>query len=199
MNQELILQLAFLQGQQALLGAQAALVIFRRRRNRRIRSCWVRPWLSAERRLQFGHYDRLLAELRMEDQQSFFNFLRMPPEMFDELLNRVGPRIRKMDTHYRKALEPGMKLAITIRHLASGDKYPTLQYAFRVARNTICMIIPEVCQAIVDAYKGEVIPCPTTQDEWRHIADEFQTKWNVPHACGALTANMLHLGPSISG
>ena len=87
------------------------------------------------------------------------------------------PRIRKMDTHYRKALEPYMKLAITIRHLASGDKYPTLQYAFRVARNTICMIIPEVCQAIVDAYKGEVIPYPTTQDELRHIADEFQTKY----------------------
>ena len=33
----------------------------------------------------------------MEDQQSFFNFLRMPPEMFDELLNRVGPRIRRVD------------------------------------------------------------------------------------------------------
>ena len=119
MNQELILQLAFLQGQHALLGAQAALVIFRRRRNRRISSCWVRPWLSAERRLQFGHYDRLLVELRMEDQQSFFNFLRMPPEMFDELLNRVGPRIRKMDTHYRKALEPGMKLAIDTWHLVT--------------------------------------------------------------------------------
>ena len=82
----------------------------------------MRPWLSAERRLQFGHYDRLLAELRMEDQQSFFNFLKMPPEMFDELLNIIAPRIRKMDTNYRKALEPGMKLSITIRHLASGDK-----------------------------------------------------------------------------
>ena len=57
------------------------------------RSCWVRPWLSEERRLQFAHYDRL-----MEDQQSFFNFLRMPPEMFgDELLNKVGPRIRRVD------------------------------------------------------------------------------------------------------
>ena len=96
----------------------------------------MRLWLSAERRLQFGLYDKLLAELRMEDQQSFFNFLRMPPEMFGEQFNRVGPRIRKMDTHYRKALEPGMKLAITIRHLASGDKYPTLQYAFRVAAAT---------------------------------------------------------------
>ena len=56
-----------------------------------------------------------MAELRMEDQQSFFNILRMPPQMFDELLKRVGPRYHKMDTHYRKALEPGLKLAITIR------------------------------------------------------------------------------------
>ena len=33
----------------------------------------------------------------MEYQQSFFNFLKMPPEMFDELLNRVGSRIRRVD------------------------------------------------------------------------------------------------------
>ena len=30
-----------------------------------------------------------MAELRMEDVHSFFNFLGMQPEMFDELLNRV--------------------------------------------------------------------------------------------------------------
>ena len=49
--------------------------------------------LSAERRLQYGHYDRLLAELGIEDLQSFFNFMQMPPEMLDELLNKVGPGI----------------------------------------------------------------------------------------------------------
>ena len=53
-------------------------MLFHRRRNRRARSCWVRHWLSAERRLQYGHYDRLLAELRIE---AFFNFMRIPPEM----------------------------------------------------------------------------------------------------------------------
>jgi len=67
----------------------------------------------------------------MGDHQSFFNFLRMPAEMFDELLNRVGPRCRKTNTIYRKAL----KLALTLRHWASVDKYPTL-YEFRVARNS---------------------------------------------------------------
>ena len=76
-----MLQLALIQGHHALIDAQAALVIFYRKGNRRNRSCWVRPWLFAERGLQFGHYDRLLAELRMEDEQLFFNFLRMPPEM----------------------------------------------------------------------------------------------------------------------
>jgi hypothetical protein len=29
--------------------------------------------------------------------KSFFNFLRMPPEMFDDLLNRIGPRIKRVD------------------------------------------------------------------------------------------------------
>ncbi|XP_063410831.1 putative nuclease HARBI1 [Mytilus trossulus] len=48
------------------------------------------------------------------------------------------------------------------------------------------MFVPEVCQAIVDEYKVEAISCPTTQREWRDIDEEFQRKWNVPHACGAL-------------
>ena len=58
-----------LQEQKALLDAQAALRRRRRRRRRdrrQLRSCWVRPWLSVERRLKLGH-DRLMAELRMED------------------------------------------------------------------------------------------------------------------------------------
>ncbi|VDI06291.1 Hypothetical predicted protein [Mytilus galloprovincialis] len=97
----------------------------------------------------------------------------MPPVMFDELLNRVGPRIKKTDTLFRRALSPGLKLAITLRHLATGDKYSTLQYDFRVARNSISKFLPEVCRAIVDEYKDEVISCPTDPNDWRAIADEF--------------------------
>ena len=189
MSLEYMLYNLLLQGQQTLVDVQLAILLLRRlrrRHRRQQRSCWVRPWLSAERKLQFNHYDRLLEELRMEDQQSFFNFLRMPPEMFDELLNRVGPRIRRVDTRLRKALETRLKLTFTIRHLASGDKYLTLQFDFRVALNTISVFIPEVCQAIVGEYKHEAISCPTTQDEWRVISEKIQRRWNAPHACGAL-------------
>ena len=35
----------------------------------------------------------------MEDTTSFFNYLRMQPAMFDEILNRVGPRIQHVCDH----------------------------------------------------------------------------------------------------
>ena len=69
---------------------------------------WVHPWLSADRRLQCGHYDQLVRAMGMEASSSFFNYMRM------ELL-RIGPRIQKSDTNFRRALEQGMELARTPR------------------------------------------------------------------------------------
>ena len=68
--------------------------------------------------------------------------------MFDEILQRIGHRIEKMLINFRDTLEPDLKLAIMIRCLASGDKYSTLQYDFRVSRLTIIQNILGVCQAI---------------------------------------------------
>ena len=110
----------------------------------------------------------------------------MPPALFDEILHRITPRIEKEDTRLRKALQPGMKLAITLRHLAAGDLYPTLSYDFRVSRNTIVKFIPEVCQAIVAEFKEEMVKCPTTPEEWTEVADVFERRWNIPHVLGAL-------------
>ena len=107
----------------------------RRRRRRGQRKYWVRPWIG--RRRQFGLYDQLLVELRNEDQKAFKNFMRMPPEMFDELLTRVGPRISKQKTNYREALEPGLKLAITLRHLASGT-HVVVPHALEPALEVFC-------------------------------------------------------------
>ena len=97
-------QVLLFQGQQAIIDPRAEYFVVRRRRRRQkqCRSILLRRWLSAERRLQYGQYDRLMTELRMEDVYLFFNFLRMPTEMFDELLNRVGPWIQKNDTFWRK-------------------------------------------------------------------------------------------------
>jgi len=120
------------------------LAIRRRRRRRQRRRWWSRAWLSPERRRQFGLYNQLMVELRREDSQSFKNFMRMPPEMFDELLQRVGPRITKQHTFFRAPIEPGMKLALALRHLASGSKYTDMRFGWRVPHNTISIIVREV-------------------------------------------------------
>jgi len=148
------------------------------------RSCWQRDWIT--RRKKFGYWDQLLVELRKEDIPSFKNFMRMPPEMFDEILGRIRPAITKKTTWMRKPLEPGLKLAVTLRHLASGDKYSSMKFGFRVPHNSISIIVREVCSAIRDTFRLELLSCPTTPEEWKPIIDEFNSRWNFPHCCGAL-------------
>ena len=131
-------------------------------------------------------FDRLLVELRAEDPSSFQNFLRMPPPMFDELLERLSPRLEKEETFMRKPISPGLKLAITLRHFASGQTYSSMKFSWRVPHNTISLIVVEVCQAIIAEFIDELMTCPTTPEAWREVADRFYDRWNFPHTCGAL-------------
>ena len=93
--------------------------------------------------------------------------------MFDELLTRVGPGITKQYTNYREALDPGLKLSLTLRRLAFGTKYHSMSFGWRVPHNTISLPIPKVCQTITDEYKDEVMKSSTTPEEWRAISDKF--------------------------
>ena len=148
------------------------------------RRWWVRKWIV--RRPLLGQYNRLFEELKIEDASSFKNFLRMDEFTFKEILHRVTPRIQKQDTFYRQALEPGLKLALTLRYLASGDSYHSLMYSFRVPHNTISKVVREVCEAFVEEYASELIEAPNTEEQWRRIAEKFQSRWNMPHCLGAL-------------
>jgi hypothetical protein len=143
-----------------------------RRRRRRRRIAWVRPWIA--RRPQLGVYDRLMVELRAEDPASFKNFLRMPPEMLDELLERVRPRLQK-DYISRQPLSPGLKLALTLRHFASGHTYSSMKFSRRVPHNTISLVVLEVCEALQADYMDEVMRCPTTPAEWLLIPKRVPT------------------------
>ena len=126
-----------------------------------------------------------MCELLYEDPASYFNFLRVSPDIFNELLDMLGPRITKKRHSVSKALEPGLKLAMTMRHLGSGDRYASMKFDFRVPHNTMSVSVREVCQALVEEYKDECSQCPTTEAEWRVISEAFGRRYNVPHACSA--------------
>ncbi len=102
----------------------------------------MRPWL--QKGLLYGQYEQLMVELEADDPAGFKNIVRMKTDMFQELLNRLGPTIFKKDTWYRTFLHPGLRMAITLCFLATGDSYHSLIYCFRVAHNTICIIVQDV-------------------------------------------------------
>ena len=109
------------------------------------RTIWVRKWLT--RRPDLGQYARLMDELKKEDVKGFCNFLRMDYEIYQEILTCIEHRINPNKLMYRKPLTAGIKLAITLRYLASGDSYHSLMYGFRVAHNTISKVIRQVCDS----------------------------------------------------
>ena len=156
-----------------------------RRANRKERTAWTRPWIL--RRPLYGNYEHLLAELNREDRTTYKNFLRFDNDLFTELLQRVTHRIQRKDTRYRRALPAGLKLAVTLRYMASGNTYTDLQFQFRVPHNTISMIIPEVCEALIAELQDEVMPrLGQTEEYWRDIAYQFLDRWNFPHCLGAI-------------
>ena len=105
--------------QQRHMVVQALLLRRQQRQGRSKRRWWVKPWI--ERRILFGQYETLMREIERECQGDFLNYLRMPPVMFYELLQRITPRIQKSE-RYRRPLEPGLKLAINYHQVYSDRK-----------------------------------------------------------------------------
>ena len=114
--------------------------------SRRPRSVWQKKWLS--RREEDGFSAKLFKELRHEEPELFRNALRMSAEQFDYLLNLLKPHIEKADTTFRKSIPAVIRLALTLRYLATGESFNSLRLLFHVAQPTISAVIPEVLDAI---------------------------------------------------
>ena len=59
----------------------------------------------------------------MEAEEEYKQFLRMSPELVDELLILVKPEIEKETTILRDPIPSALKLAATIRYLSTGSNY----------------------------------------------------------------------------
>nr|CAH7712214.1 unnamed protein product [Callosobruchus chinensis] len=108
------------------------------------------------RRLFARHENNAL--LRNMDSGHLKNFTRMTAEDFERLIILVGPKISKMDTKFRKAIpvQDRLAIAITLRFLATGDSFTSLQYLFKVSKQRISIIIEETCNALIQALKEQI-------------------------------------------
>lgn len=96
------------------------------------------------------------AELLAEPSGEFDNFCRMSHTDFEYILNKIGPNIAKQNTSWRMSIPAKIRLALTLRFLASGDSFRSLHYLFKISSQVISLIIPEVCMAINEALNDTV-------------------------------------------
>lgn len=164
-------------------------------KRRRCRRWWVRP--IYERRLSQGDYHNLIQEMRLTDQEMFFNYTRMTIKIFDKLLSIVGPTITPRSN--RPSISAGCRLAITLRLLASGDSLQSIAFAFRIGKSTVCMITRETCEALWIVLQPRYLPIPS-EDNWIRIADEYRCRWQLPNCLGAIDGKHVKIkSPNKSG
>lgn len=96
--------------------AVAAYLISTTKRKKRTK--WVRTWIAQRKKL--GFCDSLMCELEIEDPIQLQNFLRMSQSDFEDILNRIAPKIQRRNTGMREAIPAKDRLAVTLRFLATG-------------------------------------------------------------------------------
>lgn len=175
------------------------------------RKCWTKNWVL--RRPEEGFYAKLLIELKTEEPEFYQTFVRMDLPQYEQLLALVTPHIKKEDTVMRESISAGERLMLTLRFLATGESFHSLQYLFRMPISTISKVISEVLDAIYKVLVGEYMPVrlfcsfnnaiyyyelfhyisfyfifqtPNTADGWESVAQKFNDLWQFPNCIGAV-------------
>lgn len=131
-----------------------ALILKKRlQKKKRIRRWWIKPWIDQS----LGNLSLFDEFKECDDLKSLKNYLRMDESTFSILLEKIRHRIEKKDTRMRKAISAKSKLIITLRYLATGESFVSLQYNFRISDSTISHFIPIVCKAIYEELKNEYL------------------------------------------
>lgn len=152
---------------------------------------WVDSYY--ELRSKYGFDNFLLVNLLKSESVNFFKVFRMNYEQFKFLCQQLDPFISKNQQSFRvDRLSVSEKVAVTLRFLATGDSYVSLELHFHISSSTICKIISEVCNAIIRTIGKNFMKLPTTSQRWLEISDQFSTKWQFPNTLGAMDGK--HIG-----
>ena len=143
---------------------------------------WVRAWIG--RRATRGVYHQLMKEL--EDKVAYRNFFCMNGQKFRFSVDSVGYAIAKKDMLMRESIEPDERVAVTLRYLATGETFKSLEYAFRISPTCISSIVVETCEAIFAILGPIFCKTPTSKQEWISVAKHFEDRWNFPNGVGEI-------------
>jgi len=113
--------------------------------------------------------------------------------MFDHLCTQLAPYMQYENTQLRQALSVKKRVAIALWVLASSAEYRIVAHLFGVGRSTVCVVIHEVCAAVVE-HLPKYIRFPRVEQQQQYI-DYFESIWGVPQCIGAIDGSHIPILP----
>ena len=123
--------------------------------------------------------------MRTFTHQDWLENFRMCKETFLYICNKLTFVLRKTDTVLCRPLSVERRVPVALWCLATPTEYRTIAHLFGIACSSVCEIIHETCQCILDVFIKDYIQF-STGDKLNKVIDEFKLKWRVPQCFGAI-------------
>ena len=94
--------------------------------------------------------------------------------MFDYLCEKLRLEIEKKDTPRHPAIPVEQRVAINPWCLASSIEYRTVAHLLGVSRASVCLLLRDVCRAIVKLLMSQYVQLPKNEDHLSEIVEGFK-------------------------
>lgn len=117
--------------------------------------------------------------------QDWLQNFRMSHATFVYLGDKLKLWIERIDTNMRQAIAAEKRLGVALWFLATGADYRTIGHLFGVSKSTVCLVVKEVCSAIVQLLLPKYIRVPTG-DALKAVIGGFKIDYGFPQCAGAV-------------
>lgn len=116
----------------------------------------VVEWLVGGYRANFVSKNNYTLKIIIHSSKCFKNSYLLPTIFYKIYKQNIGLQISKQNTSFREAIPATERLMLTLRYLATGDSFTSLMYIFKISKQLISRIIPEVFSAIIGSVQEYV-------------------------------------------
>ena len=116
---------------------------------------------------------------------------------FAYLVSELKPTLERQD-FLRSSIPADQHIAITLWRLGTNVEYRTISHLFGVGLSTVCVLVHQVCQAIVEKLAPRYIKRPN-DDSIQTIVDGFLHRWQFLQCAGAIDGSHIPiLAPTLN-